>query len=106
MITPNLLTVAQFSEKHTAFPIGGMRYRIFNEHENGLAESEAIIRIGRKVLIDEARFFDWILSNRMKTPITSIPGSAKYPYSPTKKSLTDLPESNPTSGKTQGGAHE
>lgn len=27
---------------------------------NGLAEAGAIIRVGRKVLIDEARFFDWI----------------------------------------------
>lgn len=27
---------------------------------NGLLEAGAIIRVGRKVLIDEARFFDWI----------------------------------------------
>ena len=27
---------------------------------NGLIESGAIIRIGRRVLIDEAKFFDWV----------------------------------------------
>ena len=63
MDAPTLLTVAQFSQKHPAFPNGGLRYRIFNEHQNGLAESGAIIRNGRRVLIDEAKFFDWVLSS-------------------------------------------
>ena len=64
METPTLLTVTQFSKKHPAFPIGGLRYQIFNERENGLAASGAIIRSGRKVLIDEARFFNWIMNGR------------------------------------------
>jgi len=62
METPTLLTVNQFTQKHPAFPIGGLRYRIFNEKENGLADSGAIIRYGRKVLIDETKFFDWVVS--------------------------------------------
>lgn len=33
---------------------------IFNEHQNGLAKAGAIVRVGRKVLIDEAKFFAWI----------------------------------------------
>jgi len=64
MNTPTLLTVAQFSQKHPAFPIGGLRYSIFNEHQNGLAESGAIIRNGRKVLIDETKFFDWVVGRK------------------------------------------
>jgi hypothetical protein len=56
------LTVNQFTAKHTAFTLGGLRSLIFNEHINGLAKSGAIVRIGRKVLIDEAKFFDWILA--------------------------------------------
>jgi hypothetical protein len=60
--TPTLLSVAQFSEKHPAFPIGGLRHLIFYADENGLAKSDAIIRIGRKVLI--AQFFDWIINRR------------------------------------------
>ena len=60
MATRALSTVQQFSEKHPAFSQGGLRWQIFNEHTNGLAESGAILRVGRKVLIDEARFFDWL----------------------------------------------
>jgi hypothetical protein len=54
------LTVQQFTNKHTAFNTGGMRSLIFNEHQNGLAKAGAIVRIGRKILIDEAKFFAWV----------------------------------------------
>lgn len=50
-------TVRQFAEDHPAFSEGGLRWLIFNEESNGLKESGAIIRVGRRVLIDEARFF-------------------------------------------------
>jgi len=53
-------TVNQFCEKHKAFKVGGVRSQIFNEHQNGLAKSGAIVRIGRKVLINEPKFFAWI----------------------------------------------
>ena len=58
------LTVNQFTAKHTAFNTGGLRSLIFNEHQNGLAESGAIVRIGRKVLIDENLFFSWVQSQQ------------------------------------------
>jgi len=70
MDTPTFLTVVQFSQKHPAFPIGGLRFRIFNEHQNGLANSGAIIRNGRRVLIDEAKFFEWILNCDSQTQTT------------------------------------
>ena len=54
------LTVQQFIKKHPAFTMGGLRSLIFNEHQNRLAESGAICRIGRKVLICEEKFFAWI----------------------------------------------
>jgi hypothetical protein len=54
------LTVKQFTAKHTAFNRGGIRSLIFNELTNGLAKSGAIVRIGRKILIDEAKFFAWV----------------------------------------------
>ena len=57
---PTLSTVNQFTEKHPAFTKGGLRALIFNEHSNGLARSGAVVRIGRKVLIDEVKFFRWI----------------------------------------------
>lgn len=54
------LTVQQLTEKHQAFTYGGIRGLIFNEEKNGLQKSGAIIRIGRKVLIDETKFFAWV----------------------------------------------
>ena len=59
---PTLSTVNQFTEKQPAFTIGGLRSLIFNENSNGLAKSGAIVRIGRKVLIDETKFFVWVES--------------------------------------------
>lgn len=55
-------TVQQFNKRHPAFTIGGLRALIFNETTNGLAKSGAIVRIGRKVLIDESNFFAWVES--------------------------------------------
>lgn len=60
MSTPNYSTVSQFCEKYPAFKEGGVRNQIFNETKNGLAESGAIVRIGRKVLINDAKYFSWI----------------------------------------------
>ncbi|AEF99447.1 hypothetical protein [Methylomonas methanica] len=55
-------TVNQFSDKYPAFTKGGIRALIFNENSNGLAKAGAIVRIGRKVLIDESKFFAWVES--------------------------------------------
>jgi hypothetical protein len=60
------LTVTQFCDIHKAFKIGGVRSIIFNEHQNGLAESGAIVRIGRKVLVNQNKFFDWLQSQNSK----------------------------------------
>jgi len=59
-----LLRVNTFAVKHAdkGFKVGGLRWQIFNERTNGLAESGAIIRNGRTVWIDEDRYFDWLRS--------------------------------------------
>jgi hypothetical protein len=56
----NLSTVNQFVEKHPWLTKGGIRSYIFLQDTNGLAASGAIIRIGRKILIEEDKFFKWI----------------------------------------------
>lgn len=63
-----LLTVRQFSDKHPAFTQGAIRNLIFLAESrktsrgtiqgNGL--NIALVRIGRKLLIDEEKFFQWI----------------------------------------------
>lgn len=54
------LTVNQLCDKHKAFKIGGVRSQIFNEETNGLKESGAIVRNGRKILINESKWFAWL----------------------------------------------
>ncbi len=39
---------------------GGVRSQIFHADKNGLAKSGAIIRNGRRVLIDPERYLDWL----------------------------------------------
>lgn len=63
-------TVRQFQNAHPAFTEAALRNLIFKAERrhssngevpgNGLIEAGAIVRIGRKVLIDEDCFFDWV----------------------------------------------
>ncbi|MCG9065047.1 hypothetical protein LH425_08325 [Laribacter hongkongensis] len=63
-------TVKQFAEENPAFTPSGLRALIFranprHTHDglvpgNGLIEAGAIIRVGRRVLIDEEKFFRWV----------------------------------------------
>lgn len=63
-----LLPVRQFSDKHPAFPQGSLRNLIFlaetRKTSKGIIKGNgldvALVRIGRKLLIDEAKFFQWI----------------------------------------------
>ena len=65
VVSTNYFSVNQFTKKHPAFTTGGLRALIFNEHTNGLAKSGAIVRIGRRVLIDEHKFFGWVESQKI-----------------------------------------
>ncbi|MEW8074145.1 MAG: hypothetical protein AB2826_27435 [Candidatus Thiodiazotropha sp.] len=53
-------TVKQFIKENPAFSEGGVRWEIFNEETNGLKESGAILRKGRRVFINVPRYFQWI----------------------------------------------
>jgi hypothetical protein len=67
---PVYLTVEQFSQRNPAFTPAALRNLIFKADErestkgrisgNGLIQAGAVVRIGRKVLIVENRFFDWV----------------------------------------------
>ena len=56
--TNQLCTVKQWAERHPWPPIGGLRHLIFNAETNGF--NKVIRRIGRRVLIDEDAFFNWV----------------------------------------------
>jgi hypothetical protein len=60
MPQPTLSTINQFADKQPAFSAGSLRALVFNERANGLTKAGAIVRIGRKVLINEEKFFAWV----------------------------------------------
>ncbi|MBR6010482.1 MAG: hypothetical protein IKP35_03675 [Alphaproteobacteria bacterium] len=59
----NILTLRQFVAANPAFTMGGMRSYVFYEEYNGLKASGAIMRIGRKILIDANKFLAWVATN-------------------------------------------
>ena len=65
---PTLLTVSQFSVKHGFISENGLRFQIFDAKNNGLGRARAIVRVGRRVLIDEERYFAWIDSLQKNGP--------------------------------------
>jgi hypothetical protein len=67
---PLVFSVKQFAARNPVFTEAALRNMVFKADErhasngvipgNGLIECGAIIRLGRKVLIDEPAFFNWI----------------------------------------------
>ena len=67
---PSYKTVEQFSNDNPAFSPSALRNLIFKAQSrlssigvidgNGLIQAGAILRVGRKLLINEDRFYQWI----------------------------------------------
>lgn len=60
-----LIPVPKWNDYHIHPPQGGLRALIFNAEKNGF--KKCIKRIGRRVLIDEAAFFEWVTDNNPTT---------------------------------------
>ncbi|MSQ55590.1 MAG: hypothetical protein EXR31_09500 [Betaproteobacteria bacterium] len=76
----DLFPVEIFSTRRKAWTKPALRNLILNAEDrissrgeripgNGLAEAGAIVRIGRRVLIDEEAFFRWIAAQQKHTRI-------------------------------------
>lgn len=59
----NLMTVSQFCKANPAFSMGSIRNILFYENINGLKACGATKRLGRKILIDCDKFFEWLDTN-------------------------------------------
>ncbi len=59
--TRTLIPVTDWHEYHPWPPIGGLRHLIFHAETNGF--SHCVIRLGRRVLIDQDKFFEWADQN-------------------------------------------
>ncbi len=62
---PQFLTIKQFAEKHPVFTQSSLRWLRFNQGTNGFAD--AFRCVGRRVLINEDRFFELIEEQNSRT---------------------------------------
>jgi hypothetical protein len=60
--TTPYFTVRQTAARHRAFTEGSLRWLIFNRNSNGF--DYCLVRIGRRLLIDDQRFIDWVAQHR------------------------------------------
>lgn len=63
------LTVNQVVEEGLYPNIGGLRWLLFNSNANGL--ESAVRRVGRRLLINESDFCDWLDKQRDSNSLTS-----------------------------------
>lgn len=61
-VVGRMIPVTQWNEYHPWPPAGGMRHLVFNAETNGFAH--AFVRVGRRVLVDEAEFFAAVRAKR------------------------------------------
>ncbi len=69
MAIPTLLTIPQFSKKHPAFPVGGLRWMRFNSKTNGMESAGIFVQNGRRVLINEEKFFSRLESQNDRVAV-------------------------------------
>lgn len=68
-----LLTVKQWTEVHSWPPEGGLRHLIFHAQRNGF--DEVVVRVGRRLLIDEDKFFAWVAKQNSKIGVCRTGGT-------------------------------
>ena len=61
----DLITIKSFAQRYPDLATEpALRWQVFNADGNGLIEAGAVIRVGRKVLIDSPRYRDWLTAHR------------------------------------------
>ena len=59
---PTLYTVKELAQAEPALPVGAIRADLIHRRTNGLAESGAVIRRGRLLLLHRERYMSWLLA--------------------------------------------
>ena len=79
MSDTRFIPLSKWPDVHLWPSVGGLRYLITHSEKNGLANSRAIVRVGRRVLIDEARFIAWVRQSQrgaLKHRVSENPGDS------------------------------
>lgn len=53
-----LIPLTEWNKHHQWPPLGGLRHLVFFAKTNGF--SKVVRRVGRRVLLDERAFFEWV----------------------------------------------
>ena len=61
-----LIPLTKWPDYHPWPPVGGLRHLVFHAESNGF--NAVVRRAGRRVLIDEAAFFNWLSSQGRSDP--------------------------------------
>lgn len=61
---PRLIPLTEWPSHHAWPPLGGLRHLVFNAATNGFAP--CIRKVGKRILISEVDFFEWIESQNAK----------------------------------------
>ena len=56
--SPRLIPLTEWAKHHDWPPVGGLRHLVFFEKTNDF--DKVVKRVGRRVLIDEGAFFQWV----------------------------------------------
>lgn len=73
MSLQNLRSVRQLAAECPAFSQASIRWSIFHASSNGLAP--ALVRLGKRVLIDRDAFERWVYSHRQDADVGPAPAS-------------------------------
>jgi hypothetical protein len=73
MSLQSLRSVRQLAAEVPAFSQASIRWAIFNAHQNGLAP--ALVRLGKRVLIDRDAFERWVYSHRQDADAGPAPAA-------------------------------
>lgn len=65
MTSTRVIPLTDWPKYHPWPPIGGLRHLVFNSDKNGF--KGVIRRSGRRVLIDETAFFEWVRENNVQS---------------------------------------
>lgn len=61
-----IIPLVRWNEYHPWPPVGGLRHLVFHSKTNGF--EKVIKRCGRRILIDEGKFFEFIETKNGKEP--------------------------------------
>lgn len=59
---PSLLTINGFCEKHSFLTPSALRNKIFYSAQNRMDEFKVVVKLGKRVYINEDNFFNWLES--------------------------------------------